>query len=203
MKISPELPDGKPAPRPVDRMRAGRVAGTTSSAWCIYADGYRRAADLLVETVRSTYELNTVIFPIVFLYRQYLELTLKEVVAYGRYLANADIPLAGGHNLSELWKEARGVICKHVTDVSKADLDLIQARVERLATLDPTSEGTRYPITKNRRSSFDFDAPAVNIDELFNDMSELAAALGPLGNFLSICQQQEADFRSDYYGSDY
>jgi hypothetical protein len=125
---------------------------------------------------------------------------MKEFIAYGRYLAGADIPLAGGHNLRGLWKEARAVIRKHVTGITKSTLDLVDARVERLATLDRTSEATRYPITKDRSASFSIDAPAVNVDELFNDMAELDAALCPLGNYLSVCKQ-EAEFRSDYYGS--
>jgi hypothetical protein len=69
MKISRGLSDRTAVRRPVDQLR-GRAAGSMSSDWCIYADRYKRAADLLVETVRSTYELNTVVFPIIFLYRQ-------------------------------------------------------------------------------------------------------------------------------------
>jgi len=47
--------------------------------WCVYADGFLRAAEILVENIRTTYELNTVVFPVLFMYRQYIELSLKEL----------------------------------------------------------------------------------------------------------------------------
>ena len=46
--------------------------------WCLYADGYRKAATLLVERCETFYDRNTLIYPIAFLYRQYLELALTE-----------------------------------------------------------------------------------------------------------------------------
>jgi hypothetical protein len=63
--------------------RSGRVAGAGADRWCLYAAGYKRAAELLIQQVRTTYEANTLIFPIIFLYRHYVEVTLKEIIEYG------------------------------------------------------------------------------------------------------------------------
>ncbi len=73
-------------------------------SWCVYADGFKRAAELLIANVRSTHEINTVVFPILFLCRHYIELTLKEVIGYGRYLSETAGTPPGGHDLHNLWK---------------------------------------------------------------------------------------------------
>ena len=46
------------------------------------AEGYKRAADLLIERAKESTQLrNMLVYPIVFCYRHYLELTLKAMLA--------------------------------------------------------------------------------------------------------------------------
>jgi hypothetical protein len=40
-------------------------------AWGLYADGFKRAADLLIANVKTSYDINTVIYPILALLRSY------------------------------------------------------------------------------------------------------------------------------------
>ena len=55
-----------------------------SDGWWIYATGYKLGADLLVQYVTETHKnQDRLIYPIVFLYRQYLELRLKELIKNG------------------------------------------------------------------------------------------------------------------------
>ena len=50
----------------------------------LIATGYQRGGDLLVETVASNrHEADALVYPIVFCYRQYLELLLKEAPRRG------------------------------------------------------------------------------------------------------------------------
>ena len=53
----------------------------------LYVIGYKEAADKLVENIMDTprYQ-DTLVFPICFLYRQYIELRLKELIKSGRCL---------------------------------------------------------------------------------------------------------------------
>lgn len=44
---------------------------------CLYEEGYKRAADLLVEGARSETTPDPFFYPIVFLHRRYLELKLN------------------------------------------------------------------------------------------------------------------------------
>lgn len=65
-----------------------RNAWLHNTSWVVYAEGFKRAAEILIENVSNTFEKNTVIFPILALFRQYVELTLKEIISYANILKN-------------------------------------------------------------------------------------------------------------------
>jgi len=49
----------------------------------LYAVGYKRAGEMLVEAVvQSRKDYDSLVFPIVFVYRQYLELRLKQLIRF-------------------------------------------------------------------------------------------------------------------------
>lgn len=179
--------------------RSGRVAGSGADGWCLYASGYKRAAELLVEHVRTTYELNTVVFPILFLYRHYLEVILKEIIGYARYLDATPEGAPGGHGLDKLWAEAKALIRRHARDVPAPVLARLDVLIAQLSNLDSSSEGTRYPITKDRVASFHRSAPPVDLDQFAREMKEMASLIEPIASKLSLYQDLEAEFRSDYY----
>ena len=56
--------------------------------WWLYADGYRLAADRLIADAEglTRYQRNSVLYPILFLYRQHLELMLKYIILVGQRL---------------------------------------------------------------------------------------------------------------------
>lgn len=74
----------------------------------IYASGYKKAADVLVDNIMSLASgtrnpIDYLVFPIVFLYRQYIELTLKQVIRVGIGLHKQQHPFPKHHKLDELW----------------------------------------------------------------------------------------------------
>src|SRR5665811_2493141 len=59
--------------------------------WTLYATGYREAADLLVRHIEQRgVDQDMLVYPVLFLYRQYLELEIKDLIRQGRRLQ--DIP---------------------------------------------------------------------------------------------------------------
>ncbi len=188
--------------------RGAAVNSVREDSWCIYADGFKRAAELLIATVRSTYEINTVVFPIIFLCRHYIELILKEVIGYGRYLNEVPGTPPGGHDLQNLWKEAKHYIRKEVSDVSTDELAQIESLILEVHAVDPTSEGSRYPVIRKRSqggrdASFSWDSPHINLDELGDKMKTVSEFLHKVSNYLSVTQDLEAEFRADYYPDNY
>jgi hypothetical protein len=68
--------------------------------WDVYASGYKHAGDLLVQHVIDTRNhRDTLVFPIVFNYRQYIELRLKELILIGRILSDESPEFPPTHNL--------------------------------------------------------------------------------------------------------
>ena len=62
-------------------------AFASSQSSAIYSTGYKRAADILALHVQADdREVNFLVFPIIFMYRQYLELQLKEIIRDGQCL---------------------------------------------------------------------------------------------------------------------
>ena len=72
-------------------------------SWGVYADGYRRAAELLVKQARTYHDRNILVFPVIFLYRQYLELSLKDFIIQGNRVVELRNALPMHHRLKALW----------------------------------------------------------------------------------------------------
>lgn len=110
-----------------------------------YISSYKEAADTLVD--QRIPDLN--IFPIMFCYRQYLELILKNVCyvnmdknSYLEFIKNSS------HNLLNVWKEAK-VFLKNTQE----QLDLIHNIVKIFNKLDPNSFNFRYEFDKKLNRS--------------------------------------------------
>lgn len=76
-----------------------------------YAEGYRRAGQLLVEASLSepAIEGDRLVFPALFLYRHALELKLKNCLARGfSYLGDSSVP-DNTHDLMRLWNDLEDV----------------------------------------------------------------------------------------------
>ena len=200
-----KLPSGNSGTPKINLPRIVSLNMVREDSWCIYADGFKHAAELLIANVKDTYEINTVIFPILALYRQYVELTLKEIIAYGQYIDGHGVQ-QGGHDLKQLWGTTRAHIRNHYSNYEKDQLDRIEQLICELHNLDPSSEATRYPFIKSkatpggRAKSFSYDTDPINLDVLAGKIRELGDKLHNVTNYLSACQDLEAEFRADYYG---
>ena len=184
--------------------RIASVSGVGENSWCIYADGFLRAAELLINNIKATYEINTVIFPILFLYRQYTELTLKEIIGYSQYLSEHRDVRQGGHDLKNLWCAAKSYIQRHYKETSNDELTQIQGIIQYLHKLDPTSQASRFPVISQKDSggkrlaSFAYNAEPIDIDELAAKMKVLASLFERITNFLSVCKDLRCEFYSKF-----
>ena len=109
----------------------------------IYASGYRKAADTLVARARrSRTDLNFLVYPIVFLYRHYLELRLKLLQSDLCELRGLS-PTHHEHDLAKLWTDVRQHLA-HVFPTEAATLDPVQKVVLEFHQLDRGSTAFRY-----------------------------------------------------------
>lgn len=147
----PELPG---LPSPSDQLFSSQedwwnnaCMNWSSSGWSLYASGYKEAADALVERVeeRSTNQ-DTFVYPVLFLYRQYLELQLKVMVRTLRHLQDIGRDFPTGHKIDGLWTEANKLLRQAFPNESKAELVETGRLIREFAKVDPLSTAFRYPV---------------------------------------------------------
>ena len=140
-----------PWPRPGDKLfRPGSYHGKTAwfnwpsdRSWA-YTNGFRRAAELLMEAeIERTYELDHLVYPVVFLYRHFVELSLKDViykgsVALGKMKSYGLAPQ--GHNVQALWRECRSLIEERYEAGPDESLDTVESQIDELFNFDPDRE---------------------------------------------------------------
>src|SRR5712691_2566119 len=88
-----------------------------SDSFGLYIMGYKEAGDRLVlSAMEDRSHLDFLVYPIVFLYRQYLELSLKYLVREGNRLldfeSGSKTGFPGSHRFETLWPECKAVLSK-------------------------------------------------------------------------------------------
>ncbi len=127
----------------------------THDALELYTLGYKEAADSLVSkiVVGGRYQ-DILVFPICFLYRQYIELRLKEIIRSGRRLLDEPSDFPKHHKIKYLWDLVGKILNKVFADDSEPpDLSLAAHVVAEFSKLDPDSFAFRYPIDKSGENS--------------------------------------------------
>lgn len=114
-------------------------------------DGYKQAADLMVEATQGDrYKRDILVFPIIFNYRQFIELELKYHLAmYGPKVGME--PIWNTHYLDRLWREFLEMLERYgTTDPDQAD-PIVGRVVIEFAKIDPGSYSYRYPVDRQGR----------------------------------------------------
>lgn len=146
-------------------------------SWHRYAGGYRLAANALVEYgILHRFNLNFIIYPILFLYRQYLELCLKEIIADTSELLGKEVRVCITHNIQVLWREARENLAAVLRDSATGELERVGTAIEQFCAADPTSMAFRYP-TGTRGEPIHPPIEHVNVRALADAMTLVANVL--------------------------
>ena len=143
----------------------------------MYACGYKDAGDKVIEAAEhDTRNPDALFFPVAFLYRHFLELTLKDLVRLGRSMGAIDISyhsqshrcrkcghkwkveedILFQHDLNKLWKEARKLIMDVLPngngEVAEA-LEATEKTIQEFHILDKSGQETRYATSKSGKRS--------------------------------------------------
>jgi hypothetical protein len=128
--------------------------GFSAEQWHGYKEGYKRAADQLVASVAETgRNQDYLIYPIVFLYRHAIELSLKHLIIVGSKLLDEEPGKIGDHPLIPLWQKSRPLIERVWPEGPKEDLEAIEAVLEQFEARDRRSTAFRYPVDKSGQPS--------------------------------------------------
>ena len=144
-----------------------------------YINGYRKAADLAVDHVVATdWDQDYLVFPVVFNYRQYLELRTKELlVGATRLLGRAapDEKMLGGHLLLAVWNALAPLL--HEVFGPDPQIALIGARLAEFEALDPKSMNFRYATDKKGGLSLPSDLRWLSLTNIRSTIEKMANSL--------------------------
>jgi hypothetical protein len=159
----------------------------------VIAAGYREGAEALVKHVLELgYHEDFLVFPIMFLYRQYVELRLKEIAVLGARLVEVNPPPAtimGAHALEPLWRFCRGVL-ETADSGPTDDLDNAERTLEKLTWADPGSFAFRYATDKKGARSLPTELTTIDLVRVYEVMSGVCNLLDGIVDF--ICVEQDA-----------
>lgn len=170
--------------------------------WGLYASGYKEAADLLVQRVEEhNVSQDSLVYPVLFLYRQYLELEIKDILRQSRRLQDIAGDLPKHHHIGNLWGECH----KRLSEISPGDsvteLKEITRLIGEFSAVDPISTAFRYPQDKDGNPSL----PGIrhinlrNVREVIGKISIiLMGANAQVGEYLSIKRDMESEFRHEW-----
>jgi hypothetical protein len=121
----------------------------------LYAVGYRKAAELLVEHTKTTNSNQDIlVYPIVFLYRHYLELRMKDIIKDGNILLDFTESFPQDHLISGLWEKCKMIIEQLDHDNSMIDeINAVDENIKEFSKIDLKSMAFRYPTDKKGNPS--------------------------------------------------
>lgn len=141
--------------------------------WYPYVAGYKDAADKVIDTTENEY-FDNLVYPVMFLYRHYMEIMIKQMLwefrsfqhDLKRYHGDMDYSAEYSekkdpivmHDLMDIWKELRKLIEKYWSD--EEDLSFladVERRVREFHAIDQSSFAFRYPVDKENTPVFQFD----------------------------------------------
>ena len=125
------------------------IADNVFTRLVLMMSGYKEAADLMVNSAASDRsKRDTLIFPIIFNYRQFLQLALKyQLAVYGPRVGIQ--PNWNTHDLAALWSGFLAMLENYGTeDPDKAD-PVVGEIILEFAKIDPRSYSYRYPVDRN------------------------------------------------------
>lgn len=170
--------------------------------WSAYAEGYKEAAGILVKQIEACARgavQDTLVYPIVFLYRQYIELAIKALLKDARRLQDIEKEFPTHHRIYELWLDCRGLLKDICPGDSEKELDQITRLIKEFSSIDPDSFAFRYPEDKKGKPSID-GLTHINLRVLRETMEGISNLLSGAHDQISDYLAYKADMRAEHGG---
>jgi len=168
-----------------------RVAWIPNDAaqWHRYACGYKEAAERVYESWVALSD-DSLVFPIVFLFRHYVELRLKELMQSAENFLDLPSAWQSNHNIAELWENLSLLLPKIFPDEPQVDLENTGRLLRELAEGDPYSFHFRYPENKKGQQYLE-DIERLDVVSFTDAMRRLSAFLDGASMALSVYTENQ------------
>lgn len=170
--------------------------------WGLYASGYKNAADFLVQRTEETnVGQDSLVYPVLFLYRQYLELEIKDLIRVARKLQSIEGDFPKHHRIDTLWNVCHELLSEISPHDSVDELKEIGRLIGEFAEADSTSMAFRYPEDKEGKPSLP-GIRHINLRNVREVIAKIAIILmgasAELGERLQFKYEMENEFRGEY-----
>ena len=163
----------------------------------VYAHGYKQAADILVDHISAIKRNQDIlVYPIVFLYRHYIELCLKKIVRDGNILLDEPKEMPIHHKIDVLWNECKTLLKKLQLDSTKDDLDAVDEIIGQFSEKDPLSMAFRYPTDKKGEKSLP-DIRHINVRNLAEIVDRIDAFFLGVSSVIGELLDSKREMQSD------
>jgi hypothetical protein len=171
----------------------------TFDTWDLYASGYLQAAKRLAKSVVDSHRSpDAIVYPMAFLYRHYLELRLKIIIAEGQELLDLKREFPQYHRLDQLWKTAKQIIESVYAKDPKDVLGWVEDSLLEFSRLDQKSFAFRYPHDKSWNKSLK-GMKYLNVRQFAEVMARVSRFLesvsGGISQHLDDVRQLRAEYR--------
>jgi hypothetical protein len=181
-----------------------------------YQDGYRSAALHLAEYVcEAGRGQDFLVYPIVYLYRHHIELTLKSIIEAAAFVTDRTLAekergmLVRSHDLAELWKLARPILNPACalggeSPLPPDDLEGVDSSIDQLHQHDPDGQRFRYSTIKAQGKktatlpSLPDDLRHINIRNFAVGMEKLSDYLEGLDNWIGDLVDAKIEYQAKY-----
>lgn len=161
----------------------------------LYTLGYKRAADLLAEHIlRTRRNQDVLVYPLVFLYRQYIELRLKELIKSGNLLLETPRRIPPHHKIDELWEQCRKILEKIFPEENSEDFSAVEECIIQFSEKDHISMAFRYPTDKKGKKLLP-SLTHINLKNFSRIMDNLASLLDSVSMGISHYLDLKSDMR--------
>jgi hypothetical protein len=160
-----------------DSVRFGFNNGT--NLWHLYVRGYFNAARALLEGPLDEFFLTFAIYPVLFLYRHFIELELKGLMMRASEISSIPQPDFGtDHDLLSLWNKLTTML--PTGHLALENQENIRRLLDQFTAIDPKSMDTRYGLRRDLKTSAVPNPVAISIPILRRTMDRLEAELNLL-----------------------
>jgi len=180
--------------------------------WTLIPEGYRKAANILVaHVVKTRANIDFLVFPIIFLCRQHLELRMKEIIVNGGKLLrindlidhkkSINIPeVPANHDLEKVWEVCNKIlerIFEYNESVPKC-LKTIDICISDFNKIDPSSMAFRYPSDKKNIEPFAKNVTHINIYKILDKIKETADLLDGASTGIDHFLTEQSEYLADH-----
>lgn len=191
MSYDRELDMEIPWPKPGDELfKTGQFENEGSPNLAAYvfskeisfiAEGYKDAGDALVQWLEDSDLRNDfLVYPIVFCYRQHIELQLKYITETVNVLNGIPESYDRIHNLLELWNFIRSRLDPELISQEQEAYEVVDQHIEQFNEIDPKSMTFRYPEPIPFRQ--------IHLGNLKSVMASLSMFLSSLADYLEAAR---------------